>query len=504
MDEPLRVDLLRPDPAGTIQSLTALGYTPEAAVADIVDNSISARASNISIRLHWAGADDSWVVITDDGVGMSLETLLRGLTIGGRGLDERENDDLGRFGMGLKTASFSQARQLVVASRPASGAWNVRTWDVDHVLAAGDWELLRTVPPEAVPALSVAMGEVAGSGTVVLWRRLTRLVAGDARPGNEAAMREFYRHTNVIEWHLRMVFSRYLSGRGKLGMTLNGKSLRPWDPFLRDRPFVETLPADRPLPGVQIQGFVLPYRSRLTEEDYKDGAGPRGWVEQQGFYIYRRNRLIVAGDWLNIDDFQKDERHTLARIAVELPPDQDFNWSLDVKKSAALPPPELGSHLRRIGMATRRRATAVVNHRGHVVRDGQTSSFDFTWHTLKQHGVTRFVVNRDHPLVRDVIARAPGAKRDINDLLSMIESSMPVGLIRDSTDVAGRAGAQVDGAMPADVLTLARRMLDVLLSQGEAPAAAIHRVLHMPPFSDYNELPAILMDGAPDTTRRPL
>lgn len=487
-------EVLRPDPAGTIQSLASLGYTPEAAVADLVDNCIAAGAQRVRIECRWEGSADSWLSVIDDGAGMDESALLRGLTVGGRGLDARAGSDLGRFGMGLKTASFSQARQLVVASRPGRGTWNVRTWDVDHVLEAGDWELMLGCPADAAESLDRLTSTLQGAGTVVLWRRLTRLAPPDSKPGDDWAKRDFHVQVERIERHIGMVFSRYLAGRSAgVSMELNGRPIAGWDPFLAGHRFVEELPSESPLPGVKVQGFVLPHRSRLAEDAYLAGGGPRGWLDQQGFYVYRRNRLIVAGDWLKLGGFRKDEKHVLARIAVDLPPEQDLDWALDVKKSTATPPAALAGHLRRVAKATRERAGAVISHRGRVVRDRQTSSEDFTWKTVKQFGQTRFVINRDHALVRELNERNPGIRSDLGTVLSMIEATLPVGLIRTTPD----AGVQQNGTsgnadIPDDVLEMASRMLEVLLNRGIRAADALGRVARMPPFSDYPALPDLI------------
>jgi hypothetical protein len=488
-----RYELLRPDPAGTIRSLASLGYSPEAAIADLIDNSVAAGARSVAITCTWAGAE-SWVRVADDGSGMDEDALLRGLTVGGRALDSRAGSDLGRFGMGLKTASFSQARTLVVSSKTCNGRWATRTWDTDHVVAVGDWELLNGAPLEAEPPLIDAQRLLPNGGTVVLWLGLSRLTTADAASTDEAAQKEFYRHVNAIDSHLAMVFSRYLADRKNLRITLDGEDITSWDPFLRGMKFVEQLPPETPLPGVLVQGFVMPHRSRLTEEQFKSGGGPRGWLDQQGFYVYRKDRLIVSGDWLGIGGFRKDEKHVLARIAVELPPEQDLDWALDVKKSIATPPPALAGHLRRIAKATREKASSVMSHRGRVVRDRQTDSVDFTWRAVRQFGRTRFVINRAHPLLREIFDRYPATRSYVNTLLGMIETTLPLGVIRSTSDTSELAH-EVDRdelEVPDDLIDMARRMMEVLMNRGEPVAAALGRVTRMPPFSDYPALAEIL------------
>lgn len=498
----LPYDVVRPDPSGTIQSLASLGYTPEAALADLVDNCIAARATNVEVHCQWDGAEQSWVAVTDDGDGMDEAQLVRGMTIGGRGLDVRDSHDLGRFGMGLKTASFSQARQLVVASRSRpDGEWSVRTWDVDHVLDVGEWRLLRGCPDDAEGTLARLWTAGTATGTVVLWRRLSRLVAPDSQAGDDEAKRHFYTTVERIEQHLGMVFSRYLQRRrAGLRLRLNGNEVPAWDPFLKGHDFVEALPEERPLPGVRIQGFVLPHRSRMSDTDHAAAGGPRGWLDQQGFYVYRRDRLIVAGDWLKLGGFRKDEKHVLARIAVELPPDQDLAWSLDVKKSTAMPPPALSPHLKRVGKATRERAGAVIAHRGRVLRDRQTSSEDYAWRAISRHGRTLFQINRDHALLRHLTESFPGARSDLTAYLTMLEQSLPVGLIRATPDAETHEG---DGAdVPEDILALARKMLEVLLQRGVPVNVAVARVTGMPPLSDYPGLAAHLTESRPDGTEQ--
>ena len=491
-------DLLRPDPRGTIQSLMAMGYTPEAAVADLVDNSIAAGAGHVDIKFHWGGADNSAVSVCDNGSGMDEAALLRGMTVGGTGVDtERSSRDLGRFGMGLKSASFSQCRQLVVATRPVDGEWLTRTWDIDHVLGAGDWQLLHNPPPAAAAHLDELTGRRSDPGTVVLWRNLTRLVAAGSRPGDEWAQKEFHTHIRRIETHLGMVFGRYLTRRTRpLRLTVNGHAVESWDPFLGGNTWVDRLARDHPVPGVTISGYVLPHRSRLDDAQYEQAGGPRGWIDQQGFYIYRRDRLIVAGGWLQLG-FRRDERHKLARIAVDVDADHDSDWSVDVRKSSATAPPSLAPHLRRSARATRERAAAVMSHRGRSIeRQRRTVTNDVTWRQLSRFGVTSYQLNRAHPLIVDLLARHPDVRPALTALLAMIEQTLPVTQIRMAPDPTPAASEASAAAAPEDVLEMAGEVLEALVSQGSSGEAALQRLLAMPPFNRFPDL-AVQLDQQP-------
>ena len=480
-------DVLRPDPAGTIESLASLGYTTEAAIADIVDNSITAGSTRIDLQFRWAGAAGSTVSIVDNGVGMNQGELLRGLTVGGRSTAVARSDtDLGRFGMGLKSASFSQAREVIVSSGRSRDEWLTRTWDVDHVLAVGDWQLLHGAPADAETQLGEARRVSPESGTAVIWRRLTRLAAKDSTSDSDWARDEFYAVVERVEQHLGMVFGRFLSRSLKpIEMALNGNAIVPWDPFLRSNSFVDVLALEKPLAGVKAQGFVLPHRSRLSDAEYELGGGPRGWLDQQGFYVYRDDRLIVAGDWLKLG-FRKDDKHSLARICIDMPSSEDFDWTVDVRKSSAMPPAMIVPTMRRIARATRHAAVSVINHRGKVVSSKLDGTKDATWQLRTQHGVTTFRVNREHPLVKDLLERSPETRPAIRAVLNMIESSLPVGLIQNTPD-ADMASAVLEEGTPApeSVVQMAREVLAACISQGQPPDQAVDRVCAMPPFPDF-------------------
>src|SRR5947209_1369949 len=101
-----------PEASSMIETFRAIGYSIQSAVADIVDNSISAGAKNIRINFEWKGAN-TWLAIKDDGIGMDNDELIQAMKPGSRNPnEERSAKDLGRFGLGLKTASFSQCRIL--------------------------------------------------------------------------------------------------------------------------------------------------------------------------------------------------------------------------------------------------------------------------------------------------------------------------------------------------------------------------------------------------------
>ena len=369
---PADFDLVAPRADALMESLRATGYSLPDAVSDLIDNSITAGARDIRLHFQWAGAD-SWVSILDDGCGMSEPALIDAMRIGSRSPREvREPSDLGRYGLGLKTASISQARSLTVATRIAGRTGtSVKRWDLDHLASAGDWQLLN-VPIEAV-LHGVDPLSQSGHGTLVVWENLDRLV-GDAGSDDARAQRQFLESLRAVEEHIAMVFHRFMVRPRPISIRLNGQAIKPWDPFLADDVATQRLPTEslgEPGDGVTVTPFVLPHHTRLSVEKHRAAAGPAGWNAQQGFYVYRNRRLLLAGDWLDLG-FQKKEHYKLARLQIDLPNSHDHEWDIDVRKSRARPPLRYKDDLRWIAQAARRRAVSVYRHRGKTIARGES------------------------------------------------------------------------------------------------------------------------------------
>ena len=212
-------DILPPG-AALAESLRAYGYSLATAVADIIDNSIAAGASNVWLDFYWDGSHSS-ISIRDDGEGMSDDALFEAMAPGNRSpLEDRHPDDLGRFGMGLKTASFSQCRRLSVISKTAGGSKSMRCWDLDVIAEHNEWRLLREASENAVEASS-NLDELK-SGTLVMWENMDR-VTGNTQTTNSTAHENFLKRVEEVRDHLAMTFHRYLATPNpKLKIWING------------------------------------------------------------------------------------------------------------------------------------------------------------------------------------------------------------------------------------------------------------------------------------------
>lgn len=478
-------DRTPPRAAAIVESLRAFGYDLSTALADLVDNSLSAGARHVWLNFEWNGAD-SIISITDDGHGMDAGALVEAMRLGGGGpLAERKPHDLGRFGLGLKTASLSQCRRLTVSSRRADmPVPETRCWDLDVIAARDDWRLLRAPDPAAEPRFARLAG--LPQGTTVLWQNLDRLTRGqDAQ--NEKHQRRFLERIEGVRRHLGMVFHRFLSGPSSTRLSINEHPVEPWDPFMELHPATVRLPADPLRFGgvrVPVRAYVLPHFSKLTKIEHEAGAGPRGWLAHQGFYVYRRDRLLVAGDWLGFG-WTKDEHLKLARIAIELPNSLDQEWQINVTKSRATPPLALRDDLRRIAEHARAKAKAVYTHRGSRLTPQGAPERVHLWTPMAKNDRVFYRINREHPLVRHLGAGAADAEA-LRALLRMLEETVPLQHI-GITNVE-KPGAQAEPFEQADeteIRDAMRQLYRVFLNAGHAPEEAKRRLSTHSPFDQF-------------------
>ena len=287
---------ITPSASALIESLRGLGYSPETAIADLVDNSIAAGAKQVELDLDWNDSDPR-VALLDDGSGMDRTTLGEALRFGGSGPAAiRTPSDLGRFGLGLKTASLSQCRRLTVISR-RDGQTCALVLDVDVVAERG-W--VAFAPTQLLEHPFVSKLSQLAHGTLVLWDRMDSL-GGLSGLDKQA----FYLGLQDIRAHLGMVFHRFLDGDApRIRISTNGRPVKSWDPFQRDHSSITEMRSERLRHGgssLVVTPYILPHRDRFANDaEYELAGGPGGWNARQGFYVYRAKRLLVPGSWLGL------------------------------------------------------------------------------------------------------------------------------------------------------------------------------------------------------------
>lgn len=404
-----------------MESTRAIGYTLEAAIADIIDNCIAAEASRAEIFFFPVG--DSYIAILDDGNGMDACEIETAMRYGSQNPNDRRNPtDLGRFGLGLKTASLSQCRMLTVVSKQ-SNCIEARRWDIDYVNQTGEWSLLILDEAEEMEFLpQFEKLKEMESGTLVIWQNLDRLKMGEIN-----FERSMGKKMDEVRSHLSLVFHRYINGEiglKRLQIKMNNVFIEPADPFLAKRNTQAM--ADEILyiddATVAVKAHILPHISLMLPEELASLGGKEGLRRRQGFYVYRNKRLLIWGTWFRM--MRKGELSKLARVQVDIPNDLDNLWTLDIKKSTAMPPEAVRSSLESIIERMADRSKQTWTYRG---KKETADSVVHIWQRFKGiNGGVYYEINRDHPFVEMFSDAHPVIKRNLENLLKQIEAGIPL------------------------------------------------------------------------------
>lgn len=474
-------ELANPNAASLMQSLRAFGYDISTAVADLIDNSITAQATQVSIKFEWNNGNP-WISIADNGYGMDEATLFEAMKTGSKNpLDIRDADDLGRFGLGLKTASFSQCKRLTVATKKKNDNIYVRCWDLDIVTQENAWILLKTPSDTAAKQIEEFFID-AETGTIVVWEKIDRIIPG-SHVNDEEYQDAFLQYAKAVKDHIAVVFSAYMRGQKKVLFYLNGRSIQLWDPFMSEHTFTTRLPGESLYVSgyeVKIKPFILPHQSKLTQEEFSINAGLHGWNAQQGFYIYRNNRLIVAGEWL-IPGMEKLEQYRLARIRIDIGNETDSEWNIDVRKSTAVPPISIQKEIKRIAVTAQRESARVYRHRGKkLARAGKKEQY-FVWHQNIRHGKLGYEINREHPIIQSLLRS--NAKQQIKQLLDLIEETIPVPMIiSDYSEKAKEMLSPFEGKTIDEYDEMIGTLFDMYISFGCSPEEAVENIANTEPY----------------------
>ncbi|MBB3139255.1 ATP-binding protein [Halomonas organivorans] len=407
-------------------SMRDLGYSLETAISDLIDNSLFADANTIDIICDTSHTAPL-VVTLDNGRGMTEGELLDAMRHGSTNPKElRSPRDLGRFGLGLKTASFSQCRSLTVVSAK-DGVLCGAEWNLDRIDAVDEW-VLSILDEEDIQTLPY-VDRLSDSGTAVIWRDLDRLVEDETGNRRDEIISE---KLDVLDRHLALVFHRFLAGEikgcPKISITVNGHAVIAFDPFCKSNPATQILPEEIVRVGdvaVRLQPYVLPHHSRLTASEYDFYQSRSDFISNQGAYIYRNGRLMAWGDWFRL--IPKGEATKLARVQIDFPNNLDESWTIDIKKSRARPPRQVRERLRQIISEVTGRSTTV--HRGRGQRLFQDNAAPI-WERYADHGGIRYTINGSHPLIQRLVERLDkDGEKNLNVLLASISASLPVEMI---------------------------------------------------------------------------
>ena len=402
------VELL-PNPAFLMQSMRHIGYTLETALADIIDNSIAADASKISVQYRWNDGNP-WIAIIDDGCGMSSEGIKEAMRFGGEicPTESRSSSDLGRFGLGLKTASLSQCKRLTVISKQTDIV-SACVWDVDALAESltPKWNALlpsiEMLKKDSV--IEKLLSRLDGGGTIVVWQKLDNLSEISKKGSAENNFAEAMARASE---HMGLVFHRFFvmeKGSKVIKIDFNGTEVEGINPFGMAVPARQELQEETiTLEGkdIVIQPFVLPHSSKVSKQDYEKYGGEDGYLHNQGFYVYRNRRLIIKGTWFRI--IPKTELHKLLRIRIDIPNSLDHLWQLDVKKSNASPPLAVLTRLKELLPSLSDRGKRPYTKRGNRA----ISDVVYIWRREFSNNKVSYVINEEHPFVKTLVTDTNG------------------------------------------------------------------------------------------------
>ena len=444
-----------PHAAALIEGLRDIGYSLETAIADIIDNSVTAGAHEVQIVTE-TNCDEPFVAIVDDGCGMTEDELVAAMRPGSKNpLASRSQPDLGRFGLGLKSASFSQCRRLTVVSR-VRGKTAAAIWDLDDVAASNEWKISLPIHIDEIPGVE----HLGTTGTLVLWQKLDRLSGGVVNNAQKRA-EIINQRLAETERHLRLVFHRFMETTSRaLRISLNGRGISPLDPFARRNAATICDPEEilsLPQGAVEIQSFTLPHHRQMSKIDWEDLGGPEGHLKSQGFYLYRGKRLILYGTWFGLS--RQSELTKLSRVRIDIPNTMDGDWKIDVKKSSAQLPPLVRERLRKVIERIHEGSKRTYRRRGQKLVDQNRLPM---WHRVQNDGQISYRPNLDHPVFSEFAASLPEhQRRRFFNCITLVGASLPIDTLH--ADMSGAAEQIAPERLDEDTLEQAVRSTFKLL-----------------------------------------
>lgn len=470
-------------------SMRAMGYSFESAVADILDNSISAHATEIKLRFP-VEPTECYVAICDNGDGMTKNELFDAMKYGSESKrNGRADDDLGRFGLGMKSASLSQCRRLTVASRK-NGIISAYIWDLDIIEENRDWYMIECSEEQTRKIRFIDYLDNRDSGTVVVWENFDIIQKSS---GNVYS--ELNKRMKSVADYISLIFHRFLNRNDKSAVKIwvNSYRLIGLDPFLENhnktdirREINITVPDSSGREHiVKVQPFILPFQKDLSDEDKKLSGGAENYRSGQGFYIYRNERLIVWGTWFNR---HRDELTKYARIRVDIPNSLDDIWGIDIKKQNATIPLPIKKRLTKAVDEAMDKSVQKQRYRGRT--ENIDENIDYIWNRKSQReGLYTYHINRNagiFDMLKEKISDEAWVYLEM--VLEEIENNVPYQqiYIDKSQNVINE---EVTDERIADIEGKAEIMIKLAMNTGATDRNdVIDRIFSSEPFCNFPEL----------------
>ena len=473
-------------------SMRSMGYSFESAVADVIDNSIGADAKNIRVLFPTSALDTNAVGILDDGIGMAKDVLLEAMRYGSTASENiREDTDLGRFGLGLKSASLSQCRRLTVISY-WDGEVSAYRWDYDLIQERKQWIILELTQPEIKEVCYFNLLKKQVKGTLVVWENFD--ILKKANDGQEyAALND---KKEIVVKHLSLIFHRFMNrSKKKVCIYVNQQKLKPLEPFLESHPkttfkkeiSIALMDSHGREQQIRVRPFILPYLSDMSVKDKKALGGIEDMRSKQGFYVYRNERLIIWGNWFGMS--RRSELTKNARIRVDIPNALDDIWSIDVKKQVATIPKRIQNQLIKTVNDALSTSVSKQTHRGR--KQKVDDDIDYIWDRMESRDKTFYYqVNRDSRFIKFLRDKMTDSDAELLDIiLTELEKSIPLQQIYVDKANDCIAPQVVDDQRQDEIYQNAITMIDTYQKLAPQPIEQlIDTIMKTEPFNTQKEL----------------
>ena len=421
----MNVQVVEPRADILVESTRSIGYTFESALADIIDNSIGNGATHIDVR--FSSIDPRYIAILDDGCGMTPDELIIAMRYGSKNVnDQRAESDLGRFGLGLKTASLSQCRKLTVISKK-NNVISAASWDLDFIIEQQGWSLkvydydeIVNQYNKAIPGILEQLNAYE-TGTIVIWENFDKMLEGASEPDTL-----FDEKISIARSHLELIYHNFLDKTSKspIEIRFNYLPLAAKDPFLTKHPGTQPLSEEYiNLEGhnIKVKPYLLPYINKLSPSDIELLGTLDDLRNKQGIYVYRNNRLIIWGTWFRLDT--KNELNKLARIRVDIPNSLDHIWDIDIKKSTASLPNSIKQNLKFIVIRAIGSSERVYIHQGNKLINDE---YDHVWELRKTKEETFFKINKELLIYKAFLESLSAEQaKQFKALIKLMEATVP-------------------------------------------------------------------------------
>lgn len=448
-----------------IDVLSSSGYTMESAIADIIDNSITANSKNVLII--WNPTKHDTLKIIDDGNGMNEKDLKDSIILAKKNIKDRKDiDDLGKFGVGLKTASMSFADKLKIVTKQKKKAYIGIEVDFAKIKDENKWYAY-TIEPQIEDQF-----DFFDSGTCITWNDIK--IDNDIYVGDRAILNKLSR----IEEHIAHVFGNIMINKGvKIYINSLDKSIKPYDPFFIDKNPKIIHEIDIPYKNekIHVTSYILPTSTNFEKDDKERLIG-RGLAEQQGFYIYRNHRLIYEGGWLNIEGLKIDNKSNYARIKVNINNRLDSEFKLNFEKSKVQVPESLVVDFKKIAFKAKKESLNNYEYKTSGIKIKKARNpkdYSKVWVHKKDNKEDRLFINRDHQIIKNILVE----NTKLEQLLKLIENSIPVNIIQNNSIINDKLNFQ-------DLINLLNDAYQKLKEDGNNFNEINKKLFDIEPFDD--------------------